>query len=182
MKQPDQADLQELLTKAMSSQDMQALLTHPKFPKQDGDITRAMETIATKLAAGPGYAGMGGYSSQGAGIRKQYIEDTVDEFTGGTGSAAEDPAYQLSEGAQQAVIALRLLQQQEEHESAKKLAEVEARKPSAIGMILEAIQRPAAKAAKNVGDYSTDLLKAIQGSEDPMTSFRLSPPSKKTEK
>jgi len=177
MQNTKQVDLQTLLQRTLQGEDMQKLLSHPEFPKGDADITKAFETIATKLAAGPGYVGMGGYSSRGAGIRKQYIEDTISELEGGGTSEDTDPTSQLSPAAQQAIGALRFAQQQEEHEIAKKAAALEAKKPSAIGMILEMVDRQITKpAAKNLGEFTSTIKNAISGEDDPMNQFRLSPP------
>ena len=180
MKQASQDDVQSLLTRAMKSPDMQALLNHPNFPGQDKDVIAAMDTIATKLAAGPGYVGMGGYGGAGDRARLNYTDELVGGLVGGATPSAEAPAAR-DENVQRAMGAIDLLRQQEEYEKAKKEAALEAKKPTALGLILEMADKQLLKpAAKNLGEMSDQLKQVISGPEDPMSNFRLTPPAKKS--
>jgi len=168
----DEDSLQSLLQRTLQGEDMQKLLSHPDLPRGDKDFTNAMRVINTKLAQNDILGTREQAAAKEAGIGT--IDHPEYDTSGGT-TEDSNPAPKLDENVQQALGALKLLRQQEAYAKAKKDAELEAKKPTALGLILEIANRELSPAIKNITDYTTNLKDAISGVGDPVTNFRLSP-------
>ena len=164
--------LQSLLQRTLQSEDMQKLLAHPDLPRGDKDFTNAMRVINTKLAQNDvlGTREQAAMKEAGVGTQSHPEYDT-------NGDSAKDsnPAPKLDDNVQQALGALKLLHQQESAARDKKAADLEAQKPTALGLILEMANKQISPAIKNITDYTTNLKDAITGAGDPLTNFRISP-------
>ena len=175
----EEDSLQSLLQRTLQGEDMQKLLSHPDLPRGDKDFTDAMRVINTKLAQNDvlGTREQAAMRAAGIGTQSHPEYDT-------SGSTTEDsnPVPKLDENVQQALGALKLLHQQESDTRAKKAAELEAKKPTALGLILEIANRQLSPAVKNITDYTTDLKDAVTGAGDTLTNFRLSPRNNNTPK
>jgi len=175
----EEDSLQSLLQRTLQGEDMQKLLSHPDLPRGDKDFTDAMRTINTKLAQNDILGPKEQAAMKVAGV------GTIahPEFdTSGSTTENSNPIPKLDENVQQALGALKLLHQQESYTKAKKDAELEAKKPTALGLILEIANRELSPVVKNITDYTTNLKDAISGVGDPLTNFRLSPRNNSTPK
>lgn len=175
----EEDSLQSLLQRTLQGKDMQKLLAHPDLPRGDKDFTNAMRVINTKLAQNDVLGTREQAAAKAAGIGTQ---SHPEYDTSGSTTEDSNPVPKLDDNVQQALGALKLLHQQESDARAKKAADLEAQKPTALGLILEMANRQISPAVKNITDYTTDLKDAITGAGDPLTNFRLSPRTDNTPK